>query len=127
MSEAGPFTTVRDFHEWFTFLPRRRMSDPHSIPIEPFRHELPDECDIKFTHGDLHPSNIIITSSAPYHVVAIVDWEQSGWLPSYWEVRKAQFTADRDESWSATYLPIFLDQYTSTWDPWDYYTMSMGC
>ncbi|KAA8650405.1 uncharacterized protein ATNIH1004_003091 [Aspergillus tanneri] len=119
MSEAGPFTTVQDFHNWFTFLYRRPMVDPHSVPIEPFRHELPDNCTIKFTHGDLHRSNIIVTPSRPYQILAIVDWEQSGWLPAYWEARKAQYTADRSEEWSIQYLPMILDQYSSTWDPWD--------
>lgn len=127
MFEAGPFATVKDFHDWFTFLPRRRMSDPYSVPVEPFRHELPDSRAIKFTHGDLHRSNIIVTHSRPYHTLAIVDWEQSGWLPAYWEARKAQYTADSCDEWSTRYLPVILDQYTSTWDPWDYYTTAMGC
>lgn len=122
LSEAGPFASVHEFHEWFTFLPRRPMPDPHSIPIEPFRHELSDDSSIKFTHGDLHRSNIII---APY-ILAIVDWEQSGWLPEYWEARKAQYTVDSEE-WLTKYLPMILDQYASTADSWDWYTSSMGC
>ncbi|KAK2789550.1 hypothetical protein FQN53_001669 [Emmonsiellopsis sp. PD_33] len=127
MSEAGPFTTVKQFHDWFTFLPRRPMPDPHSVPIEPFRQDLPDDSPIKFTHGDLHRSNIVVTRSRPYKVTAVVDWEQSGWLPAYWETRKAQYTADWKEEWSKQYLPMILDQHASTWDPWDYYTTSMGC
>lgn len=127
MHEAGPFATVRDFHDWFTFLHRRRMSDPYSVPVEPFRHDLPDNSAVKFTHGDLHRSNIIVTLTPPYRVLAVVDWEQSGWLPEYWESRKAQYTACRAEPWSTTYLPMILDQFTSTWDPWDYYTTAMGC
>ncbi|KAH8692208.1 hypothetical protein BGW36DRAFT_464748 [Talaromyces proteolyticus] len=127
MTEAGPFATVHDFHNWFTFLHRRPMPDPYSVPVEPFRHELPDNCDIKFTHGDLHPSNIIVTPDRPYHILAVVDWEQSGWLPAYWEARKAQYTADRSEEWSTRYLPMILNQYSKTWDPWDYYTTAMGC
>ncbi|KNG89484.1 hypothetical protein ANOM_002282 [Aspergillus nomiae NRRL 13137] len=127
MSEAGPFATVRDFHEWFTFLPRRRMSDPYSVPVEPFRHDLPDNSTIKFTHGDLHRSNIIVTLFPPYRILAIIDWEQSGWLPAYWEARKAQYTAHWREEWSVRYLPMILDPYTSTWEPWDWYTGSMGC
>lgn len=103
------------------------MADPHSVPVEPFRHELPDSCAIKFTHGDLHRSNIIVNSHPPYRTLAIVDWEQSGWLPAYWEARKAQYMADRCEEWSTRYLPMILDQYTAAWDPWDYYTTAMGC
>lgn len=127
MSEAGPFATVQEFHDWFTFLYRKPMPDPYSFPLEPFRYDLPDDCAIKFTHGDLHRSNIIVTPGRPYRTLAIIDWEQSGWLPAYWEVRKAQYTADRLEEWSTKYLPIILDQYTTTWEPWDYYTISMGC
>lgn len=114
MYEAGPFKTVRDFHNWFTLLHRRRMTDPYSVPVEPARYGLPDSCAIKFTHGDLHRSNIVVTPHRPYRILATVDWEQSGWLPAYWEVRKAQFTADRRESWSSRYLPIVFDQYTET-------------
>ncbi|PLN85985.1 phosphotransferase enzyme family protein [Aspergillus taichungensis] len=127
MHEAGPFTTVRDFHDWFTFLCRRWMPDPYSVPVEPFRHDLPDDCAIKFTHGDLHPSNIIVTSDPPYRTLAIIDWEQSGLLPEYWESCKAQYVYFGAEDWSTTYLPMILDQFASTWDSWDYYTMSMGC
>ncbi|KAH1474010.1 hypothetical protein KXX06_006032, partial [Aspergillus fumigatus] len=83
MQEAGPFATVRDFHDWFTFLHRKPMPDPYSIPVEPFRHDLPDDCAIKFTHGDLHRSNIIVTPTRPYRILAVVDWEQSGWLPYF--------------------------------------------
>ncbi|KAJ5231027.1 hypothetical protein N7489_011735 [Penicillium chrysogenum] len=127
LSEAGPFTSVHEFHEWFTFLPRRPMPDPHSVPIEPFRHELFDDSSIKFTHGDLHRSNIILTPSKPYRLLAVVDWEQSGWLPEYWEARKAQYTAFHREKWSTKYLPMILDQYASTADPWDWYISAMGC
>lgn len=100
------------------------MADPHSIPIEPFRHELSDDSAIKFTHSDLHRSNIIVTPSKPRRILAVVDWEQSGWLPEYWEVRKAQYTVDSEE-WSTKYLPMILDQYTRTADPWDWYTSSV--
>ncbi|KAG2004086.1 hypothetical protein GB937_009103 [Aspergillus fischeri] len=127
MHEAGPFATVRDFYDWFTFLHRRPMPDPYSVPVEPFRHDLPDNCAIKFTHGDLHRSNIIVTPTRPYRILAVVDWEQSGWLPEYWESRKAQYTADRADEWSLTYLPMIMEQFPSTWDPWDYYTSAMGC
>ncbi|KAF9243613.1 hypothetical protein DTO013E5_7119 [Penicillium roqueforti] len=123
--EAGPFNTVREFHDWFTFLHRRPMPDPYIVPIEPFRQDLPDDSEIKFTHSDLHRSNILITRSEPYRVLAVVDWEQSGWLPIYWEARKAQYTADTQE-WSKKYLPMILCQYTSTWDTWAYYTAALG-
>ncbi|EDP53281.1 hypothetical protein ACP6JD_005091 [Aspergillus fumigatus] len=105
MQEAGPFATVRDFHDWFTFLHRKPMPDPYSIPVEPFRHDLPDDCAIKFTHGDLHRSNIIVTPTRPYRILAVVDWEQSGWLP-YFVVN----STTREEA--AFFLPSLVSQTT---------------
>ena len=127
MSEAGPFTSVKAFHNWFTFLCRRPMPDPHSVPVEPFRQWLPDDIEIKFTHGDLHRSNVLLTFSSPPRVIAIVDWEQAGWLPAYWEDCKARYTADYSGEWSVKYLPKILDQHANAYESWDYYTMSMGC
>ncbi|EJU00327.1 hypothetical protein DACRYDRAFT_81228 [Dacryopinax primogenitus] len=44
-------------------------------------------------------------------VVAILDWQQSGWLPSYWEYCKAMWTADfQPRSWGNKYLPMILDK-----------------
>lgn len=90
------------------------MADPYSVPIEPFRYELPDEISIKFTHGDLHRSNFIVTQCPPYHITAVVDWEQSGWFPAYWEVRKAHFTVLDTEEWATIYLPMILNQHEDT-------------
>jgi hypothetical protein len=127
MSEAGPFDTVQKFHDWFTWLPRKPMPDPFIIPIEPQRYDLPDDTAIVFTHNDLHRSNILVTRSKPYRVVAIVDWEQSGWLPAYWEARKAHWSILMNHEWSKTYLPMIMCPFTSTDEPWNYFTMAMGC
>lgn len=103
------------------------MSEPYSVPIEAYRYGLPDHCAIKFTHGDLHRSNILVTSSPPYRVMAIIDWEQSGWLPAYWEVRKAQMSAwDDGEEWASDYLPIILDGFENTVDSWWWYIAALG-
>lgn len=50
---------------------------------------------------------------------------QSGWLPVYWENRKAHWTAEYNGEWAVKYLPIILDQHTETWDAWDWYTSAM--
>ena len=44
--------------------------------------------EIVFTHGDLDPRNILVEEG---HVTGIVDWEQSGWYPGYWEYVKAMW------------------------------------
>ncbi|KAL4801842.1 phosphotransferase enzyme family protein [Aspergillus unguis] len=88
LPDEGPFPSVKEFHDWFAFIPRRRMADPYSIPMEPFRDDLPDDCAIKFTHSDLHRTNIMISPQRPYRVMALIDWEQSGWFPEYWLGRR---------------------------------------
>jgi hypothetical protein len=125
LAEAGPFSSVKEFHDWFTSLYRRPVSDPENIP-DPFRQELPDDSDIVFTHGDLHPSNMILSSRTPFRVMSIIDWEQAGWLPAYWEDRKAHFPFTYFGEWSEKYLPLIMDQHKRTWRAWDYYTISMG-
>ncbi|KMU82144.1 hypothetical protein CISG_09580 [Coccidioides immitis RMSCC 3703] len=102
------------------------MADPYSIPMEPFRSELPDDAAISFTHGDLHRSNIMVSKSEPWRVVSIVDWEQSGWMPEYWEDRKAHFTSEWKGEWATKYLPMIPRQYESTEEAWWWYTSSMG-
>ncbi|KAF2682661.1 hypothetical protein K458DRAFT_405424 [Lentithecium fluviatile CBS 122367] len=101
--DAGPFPSVKVFHDWFAFLFRRPFPNGHLIPIEPFRQDLCDNSGILFTQGDLHRSNILVMTTDPPKVVAIVDWEQAGWLPEYWEVLKAHYTVD--DEWSKKYLP----------------------
>lgn len=39
-----------------------------------------DQC--VFTHGDIAPQNIMVEHG---RIVGILDWEQSGWYPEYWE------------------------------------------
>ncbi|KAL1970916.1 hypothetical protein VTN77DRAFT_2750 [Rasamsonia byssochlamydoides] len=92
---AGPFATVRDFHDWFAWLPCRHNPNPPSA-VNPMRQGLPDNADIVFSHGDLHRSNILIapcpSSPGGLSVCAIVDWQQAGWYPEYWEYAKARGT-----------------------------------
>ncbi|RAL15836.1 uncharacterized protein BO97DRAFT_468007 [Aspergillus homomorphus CBS 101889] len=43
---------------------------------------------LSLTHADLNRRNIMVPSTSPVRVV-IVDWQQSGWYPDYWEYCKA--------------------------------------
>lgn len=44
---------------------------------------------IYFTHGDLNMRNILIDKGK---LSGIVDWENAGWLPEYWDYTKIHFT-----------------------------------
>jgi predicted unusual protein kinase regulating ubiquinone biosynthesis (AarF/ABC1/UbiB family) len=66
-----------------------------------------------FTHADLHPSNILLSPGSDPHIIAIIDWQQSGWYPEYWEYCKALWTSPIGEEWESKYLPLFLKRYES--------------
>ncbi|KAF1999752.1 hypothetical protein P154DRAFT_563821 [Amniculicola lignicola CBS 123094] len=38
-----------------------------------------------FTHSDIAPRNIIIGEGGDCPIAGIVDWEDAGWYPEYWE------------------------------------------
>jgi hypothetical protein len=123
---AGPFSSVSEFHDWFTSTyGRDRDVDVKDIPTHPYRSFLSDNFPIVFTHADLHPSNIIVSSGPNPRVVAIVDWHQSGWYPSYWEYCKARWTSWIGEEWETKYLPLFLDRH-DCYDYWDYFVLARG-
>ncbi|KAB5542846.1 kinase-like domain-containing protein [Coniochaeta sp. 2T2.1] len=43
-----------------------------------------------FTHGDVRPANIMVDldNQGAWRVVGVIDWEQSGFYPGYWECVK---------------------------------------
>ncbi|KAF2793677.1 kinase-like protein [Melanomma pulvis-pyrius CBS 109.77] len=64
-----------------------------------------------FTHADFQKKNVMITSKPstdqvgkqPYSEmeVVIIDWEFSGWYPSYWEYARTIFAGGRwEDDWS---------------------------
>lgn len=110
-AHTGPFSTVKEFHDWFTGIVNRHHPNPEEF-VDPLRGDLPDDAPITFTHGDLHRSNIIVSPSTegPPVVRAIVDWHQSGWYPAYWEYCKAMWTADPWKEWATDYVPRFLEE-----------------
>jgi aminoglycoside phosphotransferase (APT) family kinase protein len=73
-----------------------------------------------FTHGDIKPGNIIVDQDADlnWKVVAIIDWENSGFYPEYWESIKMtnNLTPRDDDDW---YLhlpePFSPHQYPVRW------------
>lgn len=63
---------------------------------------------IQFTHGDLTPNNIMIDDKDT--IVALLDWENSGWYPEWWEV--AKFAREpRYKRWTWYRHVIFENMY----------------
>ncbi|KAM5466995.1 hypothetical protein MauCBS54593_005615 [Microsporum audouinii] len=128
---AGPFLSVAQFHDWIATVlklcirqnwPGKKLSE---IP-DPYRSSLPDDAQVVFTHADLHPSNIMVSEDSN-KILAIIDWQQSGWYPDYWEFYKAAFTAEIGSEWVEVYIPLFLEKPTSTsLEAIDFYAGSLG-
>jgi hypothetical protein len=91
---------------------------------------------IAFTHNDLTYPNILLSKGPRPKVVAVIDWAQSGWYPSYWEICKARrigvppewMSNDMQDEWQAKYLAMFLDPVDEEqiYHPFLYFVLSKG-
>ncbi|RDB23488.1 hypothetical protein Hypma_008959 [Hypsizygus marmoreus] len=77
----GPFTSVQDFHERLGHG-YMRTSDEQKDYRSIFEACAERSYETVFTHGDITPRNILVKD---VKIVAIVDWDTSGWYPEYWE------------------------------------------
>ncbi|OAA55560.1 Protein kinase-like domain protein [Niveomyces insectorum RCEF 264] len=132
----GPFPSVSQFHDWFT-----TAYGPHRLPPweprspHPYRCYLPDDGPIVFTHADLHPTNILIRASRQNggspRVAAVIDWQQAGWYPAYWEYCKSRWawSAKAGSAWPETYVPKVLEAGPyegDCYNYWDYFVLARG-
>ncbi|KAK3698975.1 hypothetical protein LTR37_016666 [Vermiconidia calcicola] len=98
LEASGPFQTVKEFNDHVQFLsvPESLRSDQIE---DPYRHLLPDTGNLCFTHADLHLDNILVSSSHPRKITGILDWEQCGWYPEYWEYCKLHLNSPWSHEW----------------------------
>ncbi|KAJ5698120.1 hypothetical protein N7462_000125 [Penicillium macrosclerotiorum] len=120
---AGPFASIKDFNDWFASLPQTQAPNKFE---DPYRHLLPDSGTIKFTHADLHRGNIMVSSSKPVRILAVVDWGLSGWYPDYWEFCKACYTSYEGEEWRQEWINEFLCPSTQAQLAFSEYIMILG-
>ncbi|KAL3468864.1 kinase-like protein [Aspergillus californicus] len=95
------FETEADFNKHLTDpfweAIRRDAAKSHDI-----RH------DIVFTHGDLNPRNILAENGK---ITGIVDWENAGWFPEYWEYTKAHYSVRSLMRWLANVIDQAFEGY----------------
>jgi thiamine kinase-like enzyme len=93
-------------------------------PPDPYRDLLADDVDICFTHGDLNLRNIMIDGApGAVKISAIIDWEQAGWYPAYWEYCKSLIAVPydhewRDSGWSDTVMYRYEDEWIAFSEYW---------
>jgi serine/threonine protein kinase len=113
----GPFSTIQDFHFW---LRDGFRYDDHKHKERMEGEEGQEMADMEvmqdgpwpppvFTHADLNPANILVHGQ---EVVAIIDWEFSGWYPHYWEYTSAWYGNRIRTAWQDD-LPQFLETHSA--------------
>lgn len=108
-SLAGLFTSVTGFHDWMSDMTKWLSKvnhpdlDPADIP-DPYREMLLDDSPIHFTHAHLNPVNIMVSKDLLCRILAILQWEQPGWCPAYWDHCKAKYTTELGPEWQTMYL-----------------------
>ncbi|KAI0970617.1 hypothetical protein F4678DRAFT_473059 [Xylaria arbuscula] len=103
-SDGGPFESEV---EWNKFLLEGATAP--EVVQRMVRSQLRTDHEIVFTHGDLHPSNIIVRDG---RIAAIIDWELAGFYPEYHELVKPL----RSPHWYVGYYHAFPDMFPRSYD-----------
>jgi len=92
---AGPFHDERELSESLRLgiLPNLVHRDNHKIVL---------------AHGDLNMRNILVKDG---RISGIVDWENAGWYPEYWEYTKCYFGVRLHKRWLRMIDEVFGNQY----------------
>ncbi|KAE9400977.1 kinase-like protein, partial [Gymnopus androsaceus JB14] len=102
----GPFQTEEQFNdfrmEYFNQPPWRDIPKVMA-QVADIGRRMPVDSDIVFTHGDINQRNILIDVKGDgpedVKITALVDWEQAGWRPAYWEKLKIQYQSGVGPRW----------------------------
>ncbi|KAH8830370.1 kinase-like domain-containing protein [Flagelloscypha sp. PMI_526] len=82
---CGPFSSEKSFNDFRLSLLDHFYWEPGArMQIDQLRSQLKSDHRIVLTHGDLAAKNILLDDSNT--VIALLDWEMSGWRPEHWEI-----------------------------------------
>jgi hypothetical protein len=118
-SVTGPFTSEKDFNLAMAQRSRLIWQEKNRCGwvSDFFTRNLPyalRDHEPTFTHADFHAGNILVISRASQDgigkgdlkVSGIVDWETSGWYPSYWEYAASFVNFTWLDDWPETFEHI---------------------
>lgn len=95
--EWGPFESHAAFTHFIYYDSLCELPDEYPLAQQPLEKIKDRTWRTVFTHGDLAPHNILWKDGK---IVAIIDWEMSGWFPEYWEYTRSYFGChERLMSW----------------------------
>lgn len=81
---------------------------------DPYREFLRNDYPVYFSHADLNLSNIMVSGLKGAHYISgIIDWEQAGWYPEYWEHCKMALGIDSEHEWRTK---GYLERVTGAFD-----------
>ncbi|EFE37921.1 hypothetical protein TRV_07411 [Trichophyton verrucosum HKI 0517] len=98
----GPFKTVSGFTD-------RLLQDVKGARDKPplsFLYEKKHK--VYFTHSDIHMTNLFVTCG---RLSGVVDWENAGFKPEYWEYIRAMWAYGADKHAKCLYGSAFGDKY----------------
>ncbi|EFY94564.1 aminoglycoside 3'-phosphotransferase/choline kinase domain protein [Metarhizium robertsii] len=93
----GPYSTEESFNQGLVRAWTKGREDDSFIRFlcKTLLHMMQGH-EFVMTHNDFAPRNILVRGS---QVVAILDWELSGYFPEYWEFAKALWRPAWDSPW----------------------------
>ncbi|TQN69272.1 hypothetical protein CSHISOI_06211 [Colletotrichum shisoi] len=117
---SGPFDTEEELNKGI--VRRLEASEPASYTslLAALISETLKGHRAVFTHGDLQPKNILVSRSGIKEdgrgefKIKIIDWENSGWYPEYWEFCNSTITGRFRPQWLELVLqimPIYKTEY----------------
>jgi len=114
-NERGPFLTEKALHSnicqrWEDARSWGNPKPNHYIEVIRRMYAENNNHEIVFTHADLHPSNILVNEG---HISGIVDWQDAGWYPEYWEYVTIM---NRCTGYWDTLWPLKIDKFLKPHD-----------
>ena len=114
-SISGPFENEHEFNMGFA-MNLKMIAQENGSPSykaefyeRTLSHFLKDNPPT-FSHSDVQRKNILVREIAPKlpsqekdYEVSIIDWEEAGWYPSYWEYACVAMAFEWDDDWPAKF------------------------
>ncbi|KAE9400988.1 kinase-like protein [Gymnopus androsaceus JB14] len=102
----GPFQTEEQFNDFrMEYFNQTPWSDIPEVvaQVADIRRRMPVDSNIVFTHGDINQRNLLIDVKGDrpedVQITALIDWEQAGWRPAYWEKLKIRYQSGVGPQW----------------------------